>query len=81
MMHDGTFNDVGLCLGTKPHAIGLAMASLVDDRLTLICRRPERYAETDVTAIGEALVYGLVDQSSLAPFSTQTEGKRERVPA
>lgn len=61
---DDRFNDVGLCLGTKPQALGLGVAAQLRSRFTLVCRLPEAYVETDTPALGKSWVYVIEDLSA-----------------
>ena len=57
------FKEIGLCLGTKPHAIGFAIAALIRQDFTLVCRLPDRYVETETPATGIMWSYELRDFS------------------
>ncbi|MBY0282797.1 MAG: hypothetical protein K2W81_02390 [Sphingomonas sp.] len=57
------FKEVGLCLGTKPHAIGFGIAALIRPDFTLVCRMPDRYVETETPATGIMWSYKLHDLS------------------
>lgn len=59
----GRYKEVGLCMGTKPHAIGLGLAALVRPDFTLVCRMPDRYIETETPSTGLTWSYGLRDLS------------------
>lgn len=61
---DDRFNDVGLCLGTKPHALGMGIAAQLRPRFTLVCRLPEAYVESDTPALGHSWVYIIEDLSA-----------------
>lgn len=67
--HSGRFKEVGLCLGTKPHAIGFGVAALIRPDFTLVCRMPDRYVETETPAIGIMWSYELRDLSVVASSS------------
>ena len=58
------FKEVGLCLGTKPHAIGFGVAALIRPDFTLVCRMPDRYIETETPATGIMWSYELRDLSA-----------------
>jgi hypothetical protein len=60
------FKQVGLCLGTKPHAIGFGIAALIRPDFTLVCRMPDRYVETETPATGTMWSYELRDLSVAA---------------
>jgi hypothetical protein len=62
-------NDVLLCLGTKPHALGMGIAALLRPQLTLVCRIPSSYAETETPATGKSWIYDVLDLSA-APIET-----------
>lgn len=62
----GRFKEVGLCLGTKPHAIGFGVAALIRPDFTLVCRMPDRYVETETPATGITWSYELRDLSVAA---------------
>jgi len=54
---------IGLCLGTKPHALGMGLAALLKPDLTVVCRMPDRYVETETPATGITWSYELRDLS------------------
>lgn len=56
--------DIGLCLGTKPHAIGVGMAALADPTLTVVCRTPVAYVESETPATGHSWIYEVMDRSA-----------------
>ena len=62
----GRFKTVGLCLGTKPHAIGFGVAALIRPDFTLVCRMPDRYVETETSATGIMWSYEVRDLSVAA---------------
>lgn len=62
----GRFKEVGLCLGTKPHAIGFGVAALIRPDFTLVCRMPDRYVETETPATGIMWSYEVRDLSVAA---------------
>lgn len=57
------YNDLALCLGTKPQALGVGIAALIRPQMTVVCRVPSRYAETDTPASGRAWTYTITDLS------------------
>jgi hypothetical protein len=61
---DARFNDVGLCLGTKPHALGIGIAAQLRSQFTLVCRVPTTYVETDTPPLGKSWVYVIDDLSA-----------------
>lgn len=64
---DIRFNDVGLCLGTKPQALGIGIAAQLRPHFTLVCRVPVAYVETETPALGKSWVYVIRDLSSERP--------------
>jgi hypothetical protein len=62
----GRYKEVGLCMGTKPHALGLGLAALVRPDFTLVCRMPDRYVETETPPTGAQLVTesGVIDRAA-----------------
>jgi hypothetical protein len=58
------YNDLGLCIGTKPHALGLGIAALLRPHFTLVCRVPEHYVETETPALGLSWVFRITDLSA-----------------
>lgn len=77
----GRFKEVGLCLGTKPHAIGFGVAALIRPDFTLVCRMPDRYVETETPATGVMWSYELRDLSfaaSLLQEVADVEHRRRR---
>jgi hypothetical protein len=60
----GRYKEVGLCMGTKPHALGLGLAALVRPDFTLVCRMPDRYVETETPPTGVTWSYELRDLSA-----------------
>jgi len=67
--HGGRFKEIGLCLGTKPHAIGFGVAALIRPDFTLVCRMPDRYVETETPAIGITWSYEVRDLSVVASLN------------
>jgi hypothetical protein len=66
------YNDVVLCLGPKPHALGLGVAGLLRSQVTIVCRVPSEYVETETPATGESWTYEVIDLS----LPTHDESKR-----
>lgn len=62
----GRLKEIGLCMGTKPHAIGFGMAALVRPDFTVVCRMPDRYVETETPPTGVTWSYELRDLSVAA---------------
>lgn len=61
---DCRFNEVGLCLGTKPQALGIGIAAQLRPQFTLVCRVPGAYVETDTPALGKSWTYIIDDLSA-----------------
>jgi len=68
---DYRFNDVGLCLGTKPQALGIGIAAQLRPQFTLVCRIPSAYVETDTPALGKSWSY-IVDDLSAGSARTES---------
>lgn len=75
----GRFKEVGLCLGTKPHAIGFGVAALIRPDFTLVCRMPDRYVETETPATGVMWSYELRDLSVAASLGQDDADALDRV--
>lgn len=60
---DHRYNEVGLCLGTKPQALGLGIAAQLRPQFTLVCRVPAAYVESDTLALGNSWLYIITDLS------------------
>lgn len=67
---DCRFNDVGLCLGTKPQALGIGIAAQLRPHFTLVCRIPGAYIETDTPALGKSWTY-IIDDLSAGSVRTE----------
>lgn len=50
-------------LGTKPHAIGLGLASIVAENVPMIARLPQRFVETKTMSSGTSWLYTIRDLS------------------
>ncbi|WP_210324803.1 hypothetical protein [Microvirga alba] len=55
-------NVTGLAIGSKPHALALALAALSEDKMEVICRVPTRYRQLDVAPTGTICLYELDDR-------------------
>lgn len=66
------FNDVGLCLGTKPQALGIGIAAQLRPQFTLVCRIPDTYVETDTPALGKSWSY-IIDDLSAGSVRTEVD--------
>jgi hypothetical protein len=64
------YHDIGICIGTKPHTVGMGVAGLLYEDMTLICRIPEGYPTSATGATGISWVYQVEDRSS-PPFPGQ----------
>lgn len=51
-----------MAIGSKPHAIGLALAALSDPRVEVVCRTPASYRAIDVHASGDPIIYEIEDR-------------------
>jgi hypothetical protein len=63
------YNDVGLCLGTKPQALGFGLAAGLRPHFTLVCRMPQQYVESGTPALGTSWKYSIIDLSALGSTS------------
>ncbi|GAA4020811.1 hypothetical protein GCM10022280_21620 [Sphingomonas swuensis] len=70
---DKRFNEVGLCLGTKPQALGFGIAAQLRSHFTLVCRVPGSYVETDTPPLGRSWTYTINDLSA-APTRYEQAG-------
>lgn len=51
-----------MAIGSKPHAIALAVAALSSPKMEVVCRMPASYRLVDVTAVGEVMLYEIEDR-------------------
>jgi hypothetical protein len=52
----------GMALGSKPHALGLALASLANAHMEVVCRTPAAYRPINVAARGKLMLYEIEDR-------------------
>lgn len=51
-----------LAVGSKPHALGLGIASLSDPRMEVVCRVPKRYTMLDIPPSKVVMMYEIEDR-------------------
>ena len=51
-----------MAIGSKPHAIGIALAALSDPRVEVVCRTPASYRVVDVHPSAEPMFYEIEDR-------------------
>src|SRR3546814_9251550 len=51
-----------MAIGSKPHAIGIALAALSDPRVEVVCRTPASYRAVDVHPSAEPMFYEIEDR-------------------
>jgi hypothetical protein len=51
-----------MAIGSKPHAIGMALAALADPRVEVVCRTPASYRAVDVQASADPMLYEIEDR-------------------
>jgi hypothetical protein len=52
----------GMVLGSKPHALGLGLASLAMSSIEVVCRTPAAYRPINVAASGKRMLYEIEDR-------------------
>jgi len=52
----------GMALGSKPHALGLGLASLANAKIEVVCRTPVAYHPVNVAASGRLMLYEIEDR-------------------
>jgi hypothetical protein len=52
----------GMALGSKPHALGLGVASLANANMEVVCRTPVAYRPINVAASGKLMLYEIEDR-------------------
>jgi hypothetical protein len=52
----------GMAIGSKPHALGLGLASLANRNMEIVCRTPAAYRPINVTWSGELMLYEIEDR-------------------
>ena len=51
-----------MAIGSKPHAIGIALAALANPRVEVVCRTPASYRAVDVQPSGNPMLYEIEDR-------------------
>jgi hypothetical protein len=51
-----------MAIGSKPHAIGIALAALANPRVEVVCRTPTSYRAVDVQSLGDTMLYEIEDR-------------------
>lgn len=51
-----------MAIGSKPHAIGIALAALADSRVEVVCRTPASYRAVDVQPSAAPMLYEIEDR-------------------
>ena len=51
-----------MAIGSKPHAIGIALAALANPRVEVVCRTPASYRAVDVQSSGDPMLYEIEDR-------------------
>lgn len=51
-----------MAIGSKPHAIGIALAALANPRVEVVCRTPASYRAVDVQSSGVPMLYEIEDR-------------------
>ena len=51
-----------MAIGSKPHAIGMALAALADPRVEVVCRTPASYRAVDVQPLADPMLYEIEDR-------------------
>jgi hypothetical protein len=51
-----------MAIGSKPHAIGVALAALANPRVEVVCRTPASYRAVDVHPSAEPMLYEIEDR-------------------
>ena len=51
-----------MAIGSKPHAIGIALAALANPRVEVVCRTPASYRAVDVLPSGDPMLYEIEDR-------------------
>lgn len=58
----GDMSVTGLAIGSKPHALALALAAMAEPNLEIVCRLPATYVSADVVPTGRAFIYAVEDR-------------------
>ena len=65
ILKDSQRDDVSLIsLGTKPHCISAAIACMVSNEATLVCRTPKKYRHSAGVAVGRSSLFSITDLSN-----------------
>lgn len=51
-----------MAIGSKPHAIGIALAALSDPKVEVVCRTPTSYRAFDVLPSGDSMLFEIEDR-------------------
>lgn len=51
-----------VAIGSKPHALGMGLAALADDRMEVVCRIPSAYTGVDAIATGRVMQFTIEDR-------------------
>jgi hypothetical protein len=57
-----------MAIGSKPHAVGMALAALANQRVEVVCRTPASYKAVDVQPSAEPLLYEIEDRFDPASY-------------
>lgn len=60
-----------MAIGSKPHAIGIALAALSDPRVEVVCRTPASYRAVDVHPSAGPMFYEIEDRFDPASYIAQ----------
>jgi len=63
-MSNDKYDQVVACVGTKPHAIGSAIAAFLNPNAALVCRVPNKYLEIPGKSNGQASLFSIEDLSA-----------------
>lgn len=58
----------GMAIGSKPHALGLALAALASANMEIVCRTPVSYRPVNVTPSGKVMFYEIEDRFDPASY-------------
>jgi hypothetical protein len=59
-----------MAIGSKPHAIGMALAALSNPRVEVVCRTPASYRGVDVQPSAGPMLYEIEDRFDPASYIT-----------
>lgn len=57
-----------MAIGSKPHAVGIALTALADARVEVVCRTPASYRAVDVQASDDPMLYEIEDRFDPASY-------------